>query len=170
MPGVRRHRRTVEPRSNQNGSDQKCLSSPTNSTIEGTRLQPNPKTDLSFDRRLGTIENELKHHTKDIAEHAAALKELLADRRSIKQRVETLERDASAGPKGLEESIKTLRTGLAELTVRVESLEARQPQPETKAPRRADRQDNGNSTRPPERAAASRDEAAGNSSFLDSLF
>jgi hypothetical protein len=113
---------------------------------------------------------ELGHQSKATAEQATILEGLQADRRSIKQRVEILERDLSQVPKGAGKMIEMLSKGLTELTARVESVEERvQRELETtKPPRRADRQDSDESKLAPTRATCA--SPGRRSTFLDNWF
>jgi hypothetical protein len=127
--------------------------------------------DLTLERRLGRVENELEHQRTKISQHAATLKQMLADRRSTEQRFEKLERDLSQISKVTKEPVKTLNEILGNLALRVKSLENRLPEPETKPPRRVNLRTGENSSgRSGRTNSEERDQSDNGSSFLDSLF
>lgn len=94
------------------------------------------------ERDLGAVINEVEHLADDIAKHTTTIDGLKEDRTWITQRFEAIERDLVAIPRLPEELTSTLNESIANLTSRIDALEAgAHHEPETKPPHREERSD-----------------------------
>lgn len=93
-------------------------------TVVTTAEQQLTEGERQAERDLGTITNELEHLASDVAEHTTTIEGLRGDRQWITQRLEALERDLVAIPKVPEELAESLRTAIADLSTRLDRLEA----------------------------------------------
>lgn len=111
------------------------------------------------ERDLGAIANEVEHLAADVAEHTTTLQGLKEDREWITRRFEALERDLAAIPKVPEELTTTFSESIANLTHRLERLEAEDDEEEgTEPPHRHDENEGDHRDEPPRR------------NILDSIF
>jgi chromosome segregation ATPase len=91
------------------------------------------------ERDLGAIANEVEHLAAQLVDHTTTIDGIKEDKAWILQRFEAIERDLAAIPKLPEELTATFSESLANLTSRIERLEATATEPETRAPSRSDR-------------------------------
>ena len=91
------------------------------------------------ERDLGAIANEVEHLAAQLVDHATTLDGIKDDKTWILQRFEAIERDLAAIPNVPGELTTTLSESIANLTTRVERMEATALEPETKPPSKSDR-------------------------------
>jgi uncharacterized protein YhaN len=88
------------------------------------------------ERDLGAIANEVEHLAAQLVDHTTTLDGIKEDKAWILQRFEAIERDLAAIPNVPAELTATFSESLANLTNRIERLEATATEPETKPPSR----------------------------------
>jgi uncharacterized coiled-coil protein SlyX len=92
------------------------------------------------ERDLGAIANEVEHLAAQLVDHTTTIDGIKEDKTWILQRFEAIERDLAAIPNVPNELMTTFSESLANLTTRLERLEATAlDEPETKAPKRDER-------------------------------
>lgn len=129
------------------------------STVVTSGEQHMEEGERRTERDLGAIANEVEHLAADVAEHTTTLQGLKEDREWITRRFEALERDLAAIPKVPEELTTTFSESIANLTHRLERLEAEEDDEEgTEPPHRRDENEDDHRDEPPRR------------SILDSIF
>lgn len=129
------------------------------STVVTSGEQHMEEGERRTERDLGAIANEVEHLAADVAEHTTTLQGLKEDREWITRRFEALERDLAAIPKVPEELTTTFSESIANLTHRLERLEAEDDGEEgTEPPHRHDENEDEHRDDPPRR------------NILDSIF
>jgi uncharacterized coiled-coil protein SlyX len=92
------------------------------------------------ERDLGAIANEVEHLAAQLVDHTTTIDGIKEDKTWILQRFEAIERDLAAIPNVPNELMTTFSESLANLTTRLERLEATAlDEPETKPPKRDER-------------------------------
>lgn len=76
------------------------------------------------ERDLGAIINEVEHLTAQLAEHTTTIEGLRSDKEWMIQRFEAIERDLLAIPKVPEELTRSVSDSIAQLSTRLERVEA----------------------------------------------
>lgn len=76
------------------------------------------------ERDLGAVIERVDQLIKDVADHATTIEGIKGDRQWITERLEAIERDLAAIPKIPEDLTSTLSSSIANLTERLERLEA----------------------------------------------
>lgn len=118
------------------------------------------------ERDLGAVANEVEHLAADVAEHTTTIAGLKDDRNWITQRFEAIERDLAEIPRAPSEIVSTFSESLANLTHRIERLEAiDDDEPETKPPDR-----HRDESTDDERRDEDRDRNHDRKTWLDSVF
>lgn len=92
------------------------------------------------ERDLGAIANEVEHLAAQLVDHTTTIDGIKEDKTWMIQRFEAIERDLAAIPNVPNELMTTFSESLANLTTRLERLEATAlDEPETKPPKRDER-------------------------------